>query len=132
LACSSLLGCFGLSFLCFSSIYFSFAFDGNDLFGIILYFSFLNTSSWIFLWVDKGKYYYFTFFFNILLSSSVSYNTSWCYQSPSQVKHAKLELKSEHEHFLHLNGYTQLCYSFVCLHLSINKYTCKAASMYSH
>lgn len=55
LACSSLLGCLGFSILCFSSISLSCFLEGSDLLGILLNFSFLNTSCWIFLCVDNGR-----------------------------------------------------------------------------
>ena len=66
LACSSLLGCFGFNSLCFCYITFYSFFEGRDLLGILVNFSFLKTSCWIFLWVDSGRYSSPTFFFSIL------------------------------------------------------------------
>jgi hypothetical protein len=48
-ACSYLLGCLGLSSLCLSSIYFCYFFEGRDLLGIRVNFSFLKTYCCIFL-----------------------------------------------------------------------------------
>lgn len=131
-ACSALVGLLGFNWLLISSFFYIYLFGGTDFPLIIAYFSLLNTSFWISLWVDNGKYCSPIFLPKSWRSSAISYKTSCDYQAPSHVRHAKLELKSMQGHFLHLRGYVGLCSSHVCLHLDRLEFTCMEVSRLWH